>query len=136
MSGRKGEDVISRGGDLAHTTILRRVQRYIHDSEKQWQRYLRPVGSSWSMDETYIKVRGEWKYLYRAVDMQGHTVDSFLSEHRGIGSAKQVFTYAIDGGGPPEEGTVDANPATHRAVAELKESGRLPPQALYERAST
>ena len=119
-----------RGVDLAHTTILRWVQRYIPDFEKQWQRYLRPVGSSWRMDETYVKVRGEWKYLYRAVDKQGHTVDFFLSEHRGIESAKQFFAHAIERGGPPEKITVDAYPATHSAIAELKESDTLPPQVL------
>ena len=64
-----------RGIDLAHTTILRWVQHYVPDFEKRWNQYARVVGDSWRVDETYIKVKGEWVYLYRAVDKQGQTVD-------------------------------------------------------------
>jgi transposase-like protein len=64
-----------RGILLAHTTILRWVQRYVPDFEKRWQAYARPVGNSWRVDETYIKVKGQWVYLYRAVDKAGRTVD-------------------------------------------------------------
>ena len=69
-----------RGIVLAHTTILRWVQRYVPEFEKRWGRYARSVGGSWRCDETYIKVKGRWTYLYRAVDKQGRTVDSLLSE--------------------------------------------------------
>lgn len=64
-----------RGIQLAHTTILRWVQHYMPEFEKRWKRYARAVGDSWRMDETYVKVRGEWMYLYRAVDKAGKTVD-------------------------------------------------------------
>ena len=64
-----------RGIGLAHTTILRWVQRYVPDFEKRWNQYARAVGDSWRVDETYIKVKGQWVYLYRAVDRQGRTVD-------------------------------------------------------------
>ena len=77
-----------RGIRLAHTTILRWVQHYTPDFEKRWKRYARPVGSSWRMDETYVKVRGGWVYLYRAVDKAGKTVDFFLSRQRDINAAK------------------------------------------------
>ena len=60
-----------RGVDLAHTTILRWVQHYSPEFEKRWKRYVRSVGGSWRMDETYVKVRGEWVYLYRAIDKSG-----------------------------------------------------------------
>jgi hypothetical protein len=69
-----------RGIELAHTTILRWVQRYVPEFEKRWSRYARSVGGSWRCDETYIKVNGRWTYLYRAVDKQGRTVDFRLSE--------------------------------------------------------
>jgi transposase-like protein len=64
-----------RGILLAHTTILRWVQRYVPDFEKRWQAYARPVGDSWRLDKTYIKLLGQWVYLYRAVDKAGRTVD-------------------------------------------------------------
>src|SRR5215216_384670 len=112
LSSRDLRDMMAeRGIDLAHTTILRWVQCYVPEFEKRWNRYARPLGSSWRVDETYIKVRGEWKYLYRAVDKQGHTVDFFLSEHRDIESAKQFFSRAIERRGAPEKITVDAYPA-------------------------
>ena len=57
--------------DLAHTTILRWVQHCTPEFEKRWKRFARPVGGSWRMDETYIKVRVTWVYLYRAVDKAG-----------------------------------------------------------------
>jgi transposase-like protein len=92
-----------RGIDLAHTTILRWVQRYVPEFDNKPYRFSMPVGSSWRVDETYIKVRGEWKYLYRAVDRQGQTVDFFLSEHRDIESAKQFFSRAIERRGASEK---------------------------------
>ena len=55
-----------RGISLTHTTILRWVQRYVPEFEKRWSRYARPVGDSWRVDETYLKIRGQWVYLYRA----------------------------------------------------------------------
>ena len=71
-----------RGIDLAHTTILRWVQHYSPEFEKRWKRYARSVGGSRRCDETYIKVKGEWMYLYRAVDKAGKTVDFYLSRKR------------------------------------------------------
>jgi transposase-like protein len=64
------------------------VQHYTPDFEKWWKRHARPVGGSWRMDETYVKVRGGWVYLYRAVDKAGKTVDFFLSRQRDINAAK------------------------------------------------
>ena len=77
-----------RGVLLAHTTILRWVRRYVPDFEKRWQAYARPVGDSWRVDETYLKIKGQWVYLYRAVDKQGHTVDFLLSKRRDVVAAK------------------------------------------------
>ena len=77
-----------RGITLTHTTILRWVQQYLQEFEKRWSCYARPVGGSWRMDETYIKVRGSWVYLYRSVDKAGRTVDFFLSRNRDVTAAK------------------------------------------------
>jgi transposase-like protein len=71
-----------RGVTVVHTSVLRWVQRFIPAFKKKWKNYARPVGSSWRVDETYIKVKGQWRYLYRAVDKQGQTVDFRLSKNR------------------------------------------------------
>lgn len=119
------EMMAERGVAVSHTTILRWVQRYVPEFEKRWNRYARSVGTSWRVDETYIRVRGRWTYLYCAVDRQGLTVDFLLSEHRDIAAAKRFFIRAIERHGAPERITLDGYPATHAAVAELKKSGVL-----------
>ena len=85
-----------------------------------------PVGSSWRVDETYIRVRGGWKYPYRAIDKQGDTVDFLLSGHRDIDAAKRFFTRATNNQGAPEKITLDGYVATHTAVDRLKKSAILP----------
>jgi transposase-like protein len=122
------EMMAERGIDLAHTTILRWVRRYVPEFEKRWSCYARPVGTSWRVDETYVRVRGQWNYLYRAVDKQGLAVDFLLSKHRDIAAAKRFFTRAVQQHGAPERITLDGCPATHSAVAELKESKVLRPE--------
>ena len=84
------------------------------------------VGTSWRGDETYIKGRGRWTYLYRAVDQQRRTVDFLLSNRRNIAAAKQFFTRAIKQHGPPERITVAGYRATHTAISELKAKNGLP----------
>ena len=115
-----------RGIDLAHTTILRWVQNYTAEFEKRWKRFARPVGGSWRMDETYVKVRGTWVYLYRAVDKQGFTVDFYLSGKRDAEAAKQFLRKAMKNQRVPTKITLDAYAASHRAVAELKKNRELP----------
>ena len=114
-----------RGIALAHTRILRWVQRYVPDFEKRWQAYARPVGDSWRVDETYLKIKGQWVYLYRAVDKEGCTVDFLLSKRRDIAAAKRFFSRATKQHGAPRVITLDGYAASHRAVAKLKTSGIL-----------
>ena len=115
-----------RGILLAHTTILRWVQRYVPDFEKRWQAYARPVGNSWRVDETYIKVKGQWVYLYRAVDKAGRTVDFLLNRRCDMSAAMRFFSRAAKQYGAPRVITLDGYAASHRAVAKLKELGTLP----------
>src|SRR5271167_694575 len=115
-----------RGIGLAHTTILRWVQRYVPDFEKRWNQYAGAVGDSWRVDETYIKVKGQWVYLYRAVDKQGRTVDFLLSQRRDVATAKRFFSHARRQHGAPRVITLDGYAASHRAVAQLKQVGTLP----------
>jgi len=114
-----------RGIELTHTTILRWVQRFVPEFEKRWSQYSRPVGKSWRCDETYIKVRGRWTYLYRAVDKLGRTVDFLLSERRDVAAAKHFFNKAMKKQGTPRVITLDAYAASHRAINRIAISGTL-----------
>ena len=115
-----------RGITLSHTTILRWVQQYVPEFEKRWSRYARPVGDSWRVDETYLKIKGQWVYLYRAVDKEGRTVDFLLSKRRDVAAAKRFFSRATKQHGVPRVITLDGYAASHRAVTKLKEIGTLP----------
>jgi len=123
-----------RGTTVAHTTMLRWVQRYLPEFEKRWSRYARPVGGSWRMDETYIKVSGRWVYLYRAVDKAGRTVDFLLSRNRDVNAAKTFLRKAMKNRRKPTKITLDAYAASHRAVQEMKAAGELS-QAVQVRSS-
>jgi transposase-like protein len=114
-----------RGIVVAHTTILRWVQRYVPEFEKRWSRYARPVNGSWRCDETYIKVKGRWTYLYRAVDKHGRTVDFLLSERRDVAAAKRFFGKAMRHNGTPRVITLYSYAASHRAIRELKSAGSM-----------
>jgi len=115
-----------RGIALAHTTILRWVQRYVPEFEKRWHRYALPVGDSWRVDETYLKVRGRWIYLYRAVDEAGRTANFLLSKRRHRDAAKRFFSRAVKQHRAPRVITLDGYAASHQAVAKLKEVGTFP----------
>jgi len=94
--------------------------------EKRWNRYARPVGGSWRMDETYIKVRGRWVYLYRAVDKAGQTVDFWLSRKGDVDAAKSFLRHAMKNRRTPSKVTLDAYAASHRAVRECRRPANFP----------
>jgi transposase-like protein len=115
------EMMAERGLELAHTTIMRWVQRYVPEFEKSWARYACKVGRSWRIDETYLKVRGRWVYLYRAVDKEGNTVDFRLSPKRDVAAAKAFFRKALrTHGRAPICITLDGYAASHRAVRDAE----------------
>jgi transposase-like protein len=114
-----------RGIPVTHTTILRWVQRYLPEFEKRWRRYARPIGS-WRMDETYIKVHGQWVDLHRAVDKAGQTVDFFRSQSRDVNAAKSFLRNAMKNTRVPTKITLGGYAASHRAVREMREDGERP----------
>src|SRR5256712_7472753 len=95
-------------------------------SSPQWKepshRRKRPVWVSWRMDETYIKVKGEWRYLYRAVDKHGQTIDFLLTEHRDKEAALRFLKKAIRRNGLPETITIDGSDANEAAIKSYNEA--------------
>src|SRR5664279_5409529 len=122
------EIMAERGIKVDHTTIMRWVHEYSPEIEKKVRRYLKPTNDSWRMDETYIRVKGEWKYLYRAVDSDGNTIDFMLSAKRDRKAAKRFLKKALGSkyNQIPRVITVDKNPAYPSAVNELKNDRILP----------
>ena len=114
-----------RGLSISHTTILRWVVRYAETCEKRWSRFERPVGGSWRVDETFIKVRGQWMYLYRAVDGQGNTVEFYLSRTRGIAAAKAFFRKALTHHREPHSITLDGHQPSHSALRRMGMNGEF-----------
>jgi transposase-like protein len=115
-----------RGLPVAHTTILRWVQRYAPEFDKRWSRFSGQAGTAWRVDETCVRIRCQLAYPYRAVDASGKTVDFRLSPRCNIASAKAFFRKAVRSQGrSPETITLDGYAASHRAVRELRQQGRL-----------
>jgi transposase-like protein len=113
------EMMAERGLSLAHTTIMRWIQRYVPEFERRWNRFVRPVAQSWRVDETYVKIKGRWTYLYRAVDKEGKTVDFLLRAKRDSAAAKAFFRRAFRRQGRrPHKITLDGYQASHRAAKE------------------
>src|SRR5262245_35766176 len=94
-----------------HATVNRWVIKYSPQLEEAFHRRKRPVRLSWRMDETYIKVKGQWYYLYRAVDKHGQSIDFLLTEHRDIEAALRFLKKAIRRNGVPETITIDGSEA-------------------------
>jgi putative transposase len=117
LSYRHVEELLEeRGVPIDHATIQRWVVKYSPQLEEVFHRRKRSVWISWRMDETYIKIKGAWYYLYRAVDKQGQTIDFLLTEHRDEQAAKRFLTQAIRRHGVPEKITIDGSAANEAAI--------------------
>jgi IS6 family transposase len=121
------EEIMSeRGLSVDHVTIWRWVQRYAPVLNQRLRREMRRPKRSWRVDETYVKVAGNWAYLYRAVDSAGETIEFMLSLKRDLIAAKLFLRLALSSGVPrPRVINVDGHPAYATAIADLKQTGEL-----------
>src|SRR4051812_4840881 len=117
------EMMAERGLFIAHTRIMRWVHQYGPELDKRIRRYLKQTNDSWRVDETYIKVKGQWMYLYRAVDSEGNTIDFYLSKTRDQKAAKRFWSFHVS---KPRVITVDKNPAYPVAIQQLKQKKKIP----------
>lgn len=116
-----------RGVRVDHSTINRWVLQYAPELDKRIRPHLKPTNDSWRVDETYIEIKGEWKYLYRAVDSEGNPLDFLLSAKRDGKTAARFFRKVLKAKHTqtPRVITVDKNAAYPVAMDELKEDQTL-----------
>ena len=110
-----------RGVFIDHSTVHRWMVKMLPVLAAVFRRRKRPVGRSWRMDETYIKVSGQWKYLYRAVDRDGDTVDFLLTARRDLAAARRFLERAITLHDVPEKITIDKSGANTAATESVKD---------------
>ena len=117
LSYRDLEEMLSiRGVKVDHATIQRWVFKFSPLIEKEFRKRKHPVGKRWRMDETYMKVKGEWRYLYRAVDKDGQTVDFLLTKKRKRMSAQSFVIKATENNGKPTLINIDKSGANKSAI--------------------
>ena len=105
-----------RGYVVDHSTVQRWVVHYAPRIEKAFRKTKKRVGNRWRLDETYVKIKGEWKYLYRAVDKQGDTVDFLLTARRDKKAARRFLNKAIGSNGKPSLINIDKSGANTAAI--------------------
>ncbi|MGF6292551.1 IS6 family transposase [Paraburkholderia youngii] len=115
-----------RGIAVDHSTVHRWALKLLPVLEKAFRRRKRTVSKSWRMDETYIRIRGEWRYLYRSVDKAGNTVDFLLRARRDKAAARAYFEKAIDQNGAPETVTLDKSGSNLAALQAINARRNLP----------
>lgn len=105
------EILAERGGQVDHATLNRRVVKFASQIAAQAQATKRPIAKSWRMDETNIKVKGRWTYLYRAVDRDAQSLDFMLSKRRNLAAVRRFFKRAIAATGVPDRVVIDKSGA-------------------------
>src|SRR5467141_1904339 len=128
LSYRDVEELLGeRGLSVDHVTVWRWVQRYGPEIQRRLRPWLRPTNDSWRVDETYIRLKGKWVYLYRAVDSSGATIDFLLSTKRDAATAQRFLTKALGGENHPEPRVIntDKHAAYPPAIAVLQAAGDL-----------
>ena len=110
------EMAAERGLQVDHTTVYRWVKKFTPELEKKVRSLKRTAGRSWRLDETYIKVKGQWKYLYRAVDEEGYTVDYLLTAKRDRKAAKRFICKAVKLNSAPSKINIDKSGANTAGI--------------------
>lgn len=127
LSYRHLEEMMQERGVLVdHSSINRWAIRFLPVLEKVFRKYKCPAGGSWRMDETYIKVNGVWKYLYRAVDKEGKTVDFLLTAKRDKAAARRFFDKAMKANGVPDKVRMDKSGANKAAMDDINDASTTP----------
>jgi transposase-like protein len=119
------EMMAERGISNDHATIHRWTAHYAPLLLKQFNRRKRAVTRRWHVDETYIKVRGRWMYLYRAIDSNGDTVEFWFSERRNLTAAKRFLHKALKRHGRPERIVIDGSQTNREAILSCDTADRL-----------
>ena len=119
------EMMAERGVNVDHSTVHRWVVHFSPQLLERFNRRKRGVSSRWHVDETYIKVRGEWMYLYRAIDSLGDTVEFFFSEHRDLPAAKRFVRKALARHGRPDRVVIDGSQTNLEAIRSCDAEDRL-----------
>jgi transposase-like protein len=128
LSLRDVEELLEeRGLEADHTTVWRWVQRYGPELEELMRRHLKPTNKSWRVDETYVRVKGRWCYLHRAIDSAGATIDFLLSALGDAGAAKRLFRTALSDRSHPQPRVIntDLAPIYSSAIPGIKKEGIL-----------
>jgi IS6 family transposase len=119
LSYRDLEELLAeRGIELDHVTLFRWVQRFTPELIDAARPNRHAVGNRWFVDETYVKVNGVWRYVYRAVDQHGQVIDVFVSRHRDIASARRFFATSLAAHVAPVEVITDRAPALANVIEE------------------
>ncbi|WP_429500403.1 IS6 family transposase (plasmid) [Robbsia andropogonis] len=127
LSLRQLEEMMAeRGIAVDHSTVHRWALKLLPLLEKAFRRCKRRVGTSWRMDETYVRIGGEWRYLYRAVDKAGNTVDFLLRARRDKAAAQAYFEKAIERNGEPETVTIDKSGSNLAALKAINAKREIP----------
>jgi putative transposase len=108
-----------------HSTVHRWVLRFSPQLLERFNNRKRAVTSNWHVDETYVKVRGQWMYFYRAIDSIGDTVEFYFSEHRDLAAAKRFFNKALNRHGRPDRVVIDGSQTNREAILSCDTSRRL-----------
>src|SRR5690349_14112969 len=119
------EMMAERGISVDHATVGRWVVHYSPEFLERFHRHKRSVSRKWHVDETYIKVRGRWLYLYRAIDSNGDTVEFWFSEKRNLTAAKRFLSKALNRHGRPERIVIDGSQTNCEAILACDTADRL-----------